>query len=293
MATIATLIPRVRQKIDERVFSTVGTAASSSSTITVTDGTDWDEGAVGEFQDNGEQFLVQSIAANVLTAKRGWNGTTAAAHSSIEVWRDPKFTYVNVEDAIEIAVKRLWPYAWKAVNDTVTPAPTTTVWYGINSLALGLIQAVQEYGANGEKLGFFGEPRQSSKRIQFEKNLNQTFVTDGTGVRFPDGFFSTTNNVLIKYAAAITGSTSDINDDGELPVADAVILGALAELLPNEEVDRVSHGEDVEQGRSIRPGARLQTGGYYEQRFRAALRELLIKHRETIPIMPMKRVRGY
>lgn len=293
MATVAQLIPRVRQKIDERVFSTVGTAASSSSTITVTDGTDWDEGAVGEFQDNGEQFLVQSIAANVLTAKRGWNGTTAAAHSSIEVWRDPKFTYVNVEAALNQAVRRLWPYAWKSVDDTVTPAPTTTVWYGVNSAALGLISALQLYGSSDQHIGVFGEKRQSGKRIQFERNLNQTFVTDGTGVRFPDGFFKSTNNVLIKYAAAITGSTSDISDDGELPVADAVILGALAELLPNEEIDRVSHGEDVEQARSIRPGARLQTGGYYEQRFRAALRELLIKHRETIPIMPMKRVRGY
>jgi hypothetical protein len=281
------LITRVRTYLDERPFVTTGSAASSSSVVAVTDGNDWEEGAIGEFQNNGEQFLVKSISSNDLTCVRGWNGTTAATQASGQVWRDPQYTYDNINKCLASAVRRLWPYAWKAVDDTITPSPELgTIWYDLAD-ALALINVVQQHGSDDASLGIYGDGR-NNRQVIFEKNLPTGLVASGTGLRFPTGFFSTDNVVRVKYAAAITG-TSDIEDDGELAVADAVIYGALGRLISGKELERVTMGEDQEVARSVRVGGRLSAGAYYERLFRKECEMLKLKHQKLIPIMPVKR----
>lgn len=284
------LIPRVRTYLDERPYVTTATAANgSTTTVSVTDGTDWQEGAILEFQDNGEQVLVMSIAANNLTVIRGWNGTTAAAHSSIQAWRDPQYTYDNISKCLASSVRRLWPYCWKATDDTITPDTSEPIqtWYDLASDALGLVNVVQLYGTSDLKAGIFGDGK-TQKQVVFERNLPTGLVASGVGLRFPSGFFHATNTVRVKYAAAITGTT-DIEDDGDLATADAVIFGALARLLSGKEIERVSSGEDLDPARSVRVGGRLSTGAYYERLFRKELESLHLNHKVQIPIMPVKR----
>lgn len=282
------LIPRVRTYLDERPFVTTATATTSgTTTVAVTDGTDWEEGAILEFQDNGEQVMVQSIAANNLTVVRGWNGTTAQSHSSIQAFRDPQYTYQNVSQCIDSAVRRLWPYAWKATDDTVTPLSDGTVWYDLAAGALALIEVNQRYGSSNQKLGTFGDGRES-RQVIFKVNMPTALVTSGVGVSFPDGFYHSSNTVNIKYAAYITGS-SDIEDTGDLAVTDAVIYGALARLISGKEAERVSGGEDVEASRSVRVGGRLSTGAYYGDLFRRELEALRLNHKKKIPLMPTRK----
>jgi hypothetical protein len=257
------LITRVRSFLDERPFVTTASAGSASSAVAVTDGTDWEEGAILEFQNNGEQCLVQSISANNLTCVRGWNGTTAATQAQGNAFRDPQYTYDNVLKAIQSAV-----------------------WYDLAD-ALALINVVQQYGFGDDSVGIFGDGRMN-RQVIFEKNLPTGLVASGTGLRFPGGFFHSSNTVRIKYAAAITG-TSDIEDDGELAVSDAVIYGALARLLTGKEAERVVQGEDQEVARSVRVGARLSAGAYYERLFRQELQALRLTHQRLIPIMPTRR----
>lgn len=290
--TIAALITRVRAALDTRPFTSTATLTSGADTVaTVTDGNDWEEGSIMEFWNNGgEQCLVQSVSGNDVTVVRGWNGTSAVTQTSQSVFRDPTFTYQQIERAITNAVADLWPHVWKTTNASIAPAPTTTVWYPLGDDCLGIVQAVQEYGANDEKLGFFGGGR-DERQIVFEKNLNQTFVTNDAGVRFPNGFFHPTNNVLVKYAAAITGTVSDIRDDGELDVATAVVYGALAKLLTDKETHRVAVGEDVEVARSVRVGGRMQASGYYDRLFQREKEKLFVQCKRLFPIMPIKRVK--
>jgi hypothetical protein len=280
------LVTRVRSFLDERPFVTTASAGSASSAVAVTDGTDWEEGAILEFQNNGEQCLVQSISANNLTCVRGWNGTTAATQAQGNAFRDPQYTYDNVLKSIQSAVRRLWPYCWKAVDDTITPLTDGTVWYDLAD-ALALINVVQQYGFGDDSVGIFGDGRMN-RQVIFEKNLPTGLVASGTGLRFPGGFFHASNTVRVKYAAAITG-TSDIEDDGELAVADAVIYGALARLLTGKEAERVVQGEDQEVARSVRVGARLSAGAYYERLFRQELQALRLTHQRLIPIMPTRK----
>ncbi len=283
----AALIPRVRSFLDERPFVTTASAASSSSVVAVTDGTDWEEGAILEFQNNGEQALVQSISVNNLTCVRGWNGTTAATQASGNAYRDPQYTYDNVDKALTAAISRLWPYCWKVTDDTITPLTDGTQWYDLAADAFGLVNVVQQYGSSSQSLGRYGDGM-TNRQVIFERNLPTALVASGVGVRFPNGFFHVSNTVRIKYATAITG-TSDIEDDGDMPVAEAVIMGALARLLVAKESERVVQGEDQEVARSIRVGARLSTSAYYERAFQKQLESLRLKHKIQIPIMPTRK----
>jgi hypothetical protein len=280
------LIPRVRRWLDERPFVDTGTAADSSTTsITVGDNADWAEGAIMEFQDNGEQCLVTSAAANPMTVVRGWNGTTAAAHSSIKVYRDPQYTYQNILDAIDTAIDKLFPYAYKVLTTTVTPAPTTTVWYDIaESDFIDLVAVEQVYGATNQKVGVFGD-KGSGKAVVLKRNMPASIApTDGIAVSFPYGFFDNTEDVTIKYRSWITGS-GDVEDDGRLPVARAVVYGAASVLLLGKEIERLGEGEDVEVARSVRPGSRTQAGLNFERLWRAALQDLKRKHEKRFPPM--------
>ena len=64
--------------------SGVGTALANDQALTVTDGTKF---AVGEVLLLGsERMLVVDLAGNVLTVKRGWDGTTLATHSGATVY---------------------------------------------------------------------------------------------------------------------------------------------------------------------------------------------------------------
>lgn len=283
------LIPRVRTYLDERPFVTTASAASASSVVAVTAGTDWEEGAILEFQNNGEQALVRSISSNDLTCVRGWNGTTAATQASGQGWRDPQYTYDNINKCLASAVRRLWPYAWKSSPDTITPDTVDPIqtWYDLDENALALINVAQRYGTSDLKLGIFGDGR-DARQVVFERNLPTGLVTSGVGLRFPQGFYHATNAVAVNFAAAITGTT-DIEDSGSLAVADAVIFGALGRLLSGKEADRVTLGEDQETARSVRVGARLSAGAYYERLFRKECESLRLNHQRIIPLMPVKR----
>lgn len=284
----AALIPRVRAYLDERPYVTTATAANASTTtVSVTDGTDWEEGAILEFQDNGEQCMVQTIAANNLTVVRGWNGTTAQTHTSIQAFRDPVFTYDNITKCIATGIQGLWPHAWKATDDSVTPLSDGTVWYDLAADAFGLIEVNQRYGTSNQKLGVFGDGR-DSRQVVMKRNMPAGLVASSVGIRFPGGFYHLTNTVNIKYATAITG-TSDIEDDGDLPVADTVVYGALARLLAGKEAERIGVGEDVEEARSIRVGGRTQVGAYYQRMYQEGKEMLKVLHDRQIPIMPVRR----
>lgn len=287
--SISDLITRVRSSLNERPFVSTATLTSAGDLIaTVTDGGDWEEGAIMEFQDNGEQCLVQSVSGNDVTVVRSWNGTTAQTHTSITVFRDPEFTYKSISDALTSSVNDLWPHAYKVVSDSIVPNPGVTVWYPLANDALGLIRVLQEYGTSGEKLGIFGGGR-GERQVVFETGLPASFTTNSVALRFPDGFYGTAN-LVVDYAAAITG-TSDIEDDGELNVATAVVYGALARLLADKEVGRVSLAEDSEAARSIRVGGRLSAASYYERACQREKEMLRIKHRQQHPIMPIRKVK--
>ena len=274
------LIPRVRNQLDDNPFATSGSASSASSVVAVTDGTDWEEGAIGEFSSDGEQWKVKSIVTNDLTCFRGWNGTTAATHTSSEtVYRDPIYGYKQISDALTVALNRLWPYAWKTESVSLTPS-ATTLWYDMTATCMAIIEANQIIGSSPADLRSFGI---DGKPFAFRRNLPAALVASGVGMRFAAGLWHATNTVNVTAAARITG-TSDIEDSTTLPVGDALVTGALGYLVGNKQIPRVSSMANRDEMATVSNTARLQTGVVYEQQFVQKLQMLRILHDQLYPI---------
>lgn len=277
------LIPRVRDLLEDRPFATKGSASSASSVVAVTDGTDWEEGAIGEFQSDGEQFKVISVSSNDLTCFRGWNGTTAATQAAATtIVRDPTFTYRQVNQALTAGLNRLWPYAWKTETVALTYS-ATTIWYNFapTGTPVGLVKVQQRYGASNEYIGYFG----SAGRRPFiiDNNLPTGLVAAGRGIRFPAGSYSQQDYSVI--AAVLITGTSDIEDTAELPVADTLVTGALGRLMNAKQVARTTQGINRDQATTISNLAPLQAGSVFEEQFVDALQMLRIKYRARYPLI--------
>lgn len=283
--SLATLVPRVRDLLSElgdQTWFTRGSAASASSVVAVTDGTDWEEGAVGEFQDDGEQFKVISVSVNDLTCFRGHAGTTGAIHAAnTAIVRDPNFSYNQINRGLTAAMQRLWPYVYKVTPTPVTPS-TTTFWYDLAATDMELLGARQEYGTTSIAVGEYAtrSRRPTNKKfIRFARELPTAAAASGVGVYFPDGFYHATNTVKVRTKALVTG-TSDIEDSTNLPVAEALIIGTLPRLLVDTQFKRLIYGVNLQQAMQISTLGPLQAASVYEQQFQTMLFHLKLKHDE-------------
>jgi hypothetical protein len=277
------LINRVRDSLEDFPFATQGSASTATSVVAVTDGTDWEEGAIGEFQDDGEQFKVISVSANNLTAFRGWNGTTGASHAaSTTIIRDPTFSYRQVNQALSWTLNRLWPYAWKSETVTLTYDATET-WYNFapTGTPVGIIAIQQRHGGSQEFVSRFGVD--GGKPFLYRNDLPTGLVTSGRGIRFPAGYYSD-QNIEVRTAVLITG-TSDIEDTAELPVADTMVLGAVAHLMRGKQVRRSTQGINRDEATTVSNLAPLQAHVVFEEQFADALQMLRIKHEMRYPLI--------
>src|SRR4030042_1156562 len=80
------LIQDIRDVLNDEPWETTSTTTGTGATVAVPDGTKGAAGDVLEWPDTGtvggEQALVLSVSSNDLTTDRGFNGTTAEAHTS-------------------------------------------------------------------------------------------------------------------------------------------------------------------------------------------------------------------
>ena len=288
--SISALIPRVRDLTADRPSETTSTTTTTSTTVAVPDGTLWSEGDIGEWQTGtvgGEQFLVQSVAVNNLTVVRGYAGTTAETHTSGDrVVKNPVYTYRQITQALTEYVNELWPFVYKTASINLTPS-TTTVWYNLNALTIGIVSAVQQYGSSGQYLGRFG--LRGNKPFEVDYNIPAALCASGRGMRFPSGIYDASNTILVTDMRAITG-TSDIEDSGQFPVGDCLIHLAAGRLLQALEIRRVSAGQPADTAASVSTGARLQTGAWYANLGKQKLELLKQKYEMFYQPVRMRRV---
>ena len=106
MAALADIVQRVKENLygafpTEAPFVTTLAAShdDSETGITVLDDEQWEINDIGENASTNEQWIVLAKAgSDVLTVKRGWNGTTAAASSGSDdvILQNPRFTYQKI-----------------------------------------------------------------------------------------------------------------------------------------------------------------------------------------------------
>lgn len=269
------LVQRVRDLLHDNPYETTSTTTTTSTTVAVVDGTRWDEGNVGEWQTGSvgyEQFRVTSVSSNNLTVTRGYNGTTAESHSSGDrVIKDPLFTGRQVQQALAAAVRELWPAVYTVGTVTLSGYAAGVVWHELSALSLDVVKVQQAYGAADDHIGIYGFG--TSRPFVVDFNLPTSISSTGAGIRFPAGLFDADNDIFITDKRVITG-TSDIEDSGNLPVGECVVMGACARLLQAGELRRVAFGENLDIANSVGTGARLQVGAWYDNQF-STMREVL------------------
>lgn len=266
------MVRRVRDILGEDIkWQTLATAGSGAdTTIDVTDGTDWNEGSILEWEADGDQAYVQSVAANVLTVIRSVNGTTGASHAATAATKDPLYPFIKVSDAIDATIQTLWPWAWKTTEVSISPL-TTKIYYDLANEAIDLVRAFQEDGSTPPVAQYFGS-KGSLKPIALNRNANSlTGVTTDVAVSFPNSTFST-STVYVQYRSLITDTvaTGSYSDLTEGAVTEAVCWGAAARLVKTQSAARMRN--DARQWNSSVDLQQVnETADFYYAEFRRLL----------------------
>jgi hypothetical protein len=135
----STLVTRVRRRIRDfpDIDSLSTSVGSGGSTVTVTG----DASLYRQRQRidiDSETLLVTGAATGQnVPVRRGTYGSVAASHSAgAIVLVDPKFTTVEILDAINAGLENLWPHFYRQVSDTTSIVPDgTTYEYAVPTVA--------------------------------------------------------------------------------------------------------------------------------------------------------------
>lgn len=283
----STMVRRVRDLLGEDVrWQTLATASSGGdTTIDVTDGTDWNEGSLLEWQEDGDQAYVQSVSSNTLTVIRSVNGTTGAPHTATAATKDPIYPYIKVSDAIDATIQTLWPWAWKVVEASITPS-SSSLYYNLGNDVVDLVRAWQEDTNTPVNANYFGT-KNSLRPISFQKSANSfTGITTDYVVFFPNGYFDQTNSIYVQYRALVTDTLngSDYSDLTEGALTEAICWGAASRLVKTQTAARIRN--DARQwNSSVDLEAISQTSDFFYAEFRRLLMDQYDQLMRTSPPM--------
>lgn len=272
----ATLIQRIRTRLNDNPFQTACTEAmdASETGLDVASTTKFDVGDIVEFQDDGEQCLVTALASSTeLTVVRGFNGTTAATHSSgVLTAKNPVFSYLQIEGAIAETLRDLWPHCYKEVNYSITPV-IGQKWYELDDAADNTCTAVelstvtQIYGATGqERIMYYGARRTGAYPVNLEFNVPSSLSGSTVAVYLPY-LRHTTNTINVNAIAKLTatvsnGNYSDLTDGVEV---DCVMYLAMSKLVAWTDISRATQEDVSMSDESVRPLVRTQLAAALER----------------------------
>ena len=284
-----TVVDRVRRVLNDRAWETTSTTATTSPTVAVPDGTQWTTGDILEWTysstGTGERALVRSVSSNDLTTLRGYGAVAAAAHTSGDrVLKNPTFFYDDIVESIDEVLNGLYPNAWKAITQTVTP-DSSAKWIdsGLSAAELDSLidfsSAVQVY--NTDDLGVYGPHHR--RRIQVRRNMPTGTWASGVAVRFPDGYYSSSATITMtfrgKITDTVTGSNYDDLDDGN-SLAEAVVWLAASRCMFKKET---THEDDLGHTVAAQDGAFFESKGMeYLMRYRQQLMIEVPRHPDAV-----------
>lgn len=274
------LVQRVRDLLNDRPSTQTSTTTDTSATVTVSDGSSWSAGDVGEFQGGTvgyEQFLVTADpVGNDLTTIRGYGGTTAEGHNSgVQVVQNPTFFGRQVTQALNDGIRGLWPYVYRTEDIDVTPV-VGQLWYDVTAPdddALGIVSVTQIYGVS-PGINFFSY--QEKHGLRFDPEAHTDVVTSGQGLFLPY-LADPSGAIIVKIMEAVTGD-NDIEDNGLFPVGDCLVYLAAGRLTGATEIPRVAQGGDLESSTTVGTGARTQAGLSFGDIGRIKLQQLGITY---------------
>lgn len=212
------------------------TSTSSMFTVEATDSIAEGVAEIGTEQVYVKGFDSQSNVATIAPDGRGWNGTTAAAHTTnSRMTLEPRFPRKNVEAAINRTIARSFPTIWATarVNLTVNASVAT---YALPSTTQAVSMVTTEtFGPSGMWIPITDHT--------FDGHADTTAYPTGKTVTIPGGIWPgrTVQVTIRKTPSALTSLSLDFTDSGLQDSAKAAIrLGTLADLLRTSDPVRLS-----------------------------------------------------
>lgn len=237
-----------------------GAIDGSTPTVVVDDGTLVTGGNIIEFAD-GEQCLVESVATNTLTVKRGWNNTTGAAHSDNATFNiDPRFTINETDKLISRLLKQLDGYG---IFQLATGSDTLVA--GTDFYNPALTDVFQEQGV----LAVYYWQSQTSVPMALPFKWISGMDTAGSlgeGILlFNWGELKSGDTIYLTFAQSLSNQTSVPDSVGEI-----LVLGTVARSLIDTMGPR-THDPGKLTDRTVQPGQGGRDSLHYQREYQRAL----------------------
>lgn len=281
MTTLEDLRQRVRSQLmgfsrDQQQVSELAAPMTDTDTTFTLDATSARNISRGLVEIGDELILVKSIdfTTNVATVIGGVNGraqgaTTAAAHSTQDlVTMSPSVPRIRMTEAINQTILAMYPMIPTFATTEITklapvfeyqmPADTDQIWY-IVSDTVGPTQV--HYPSPRWRYN----PMAPTDDFPTGKSIQLLdFVTPGRAIRI----------VYVKAPTTLTLATDLLTSTGfDDRMAEAVVWGALARLIPSYEAARLQQlaVEGTERANLVPATAATKTAAYYESLFQQAV----------------------
>ena len=247
MSTLDQIVTKTKSKLMGAVgrdkINTLATTCNSSTTsivLTYTPGAEIVAGVIIEI--DYEQMMVVSNATVTLTVIRGWNGTTAASHtSSTVVYVEPRFPRQAILDEA-ISELRALPQTIFTTETVVLTFSSTTNRVDLTG-ATGTVYRV----IHADRANFEGQSYPGFKpTLKIIRNADPTAFPSGYAVAIDEGLsYGQVATVRVVYAKCLAtttlSSSTDLQSTVGLPITaeDIIAFGAASRLLYDKEALRL------------------------------------------------------
>jgi len=269
MATQANLRTRIRgnlygQSPVEDVFaSTLGAAIADTSTtsVTVTDGTFWSVSDILEVDETGEQLYVTAVATNTLTVIRGFNDTTkAAATDGGIVWKNPRFSIAQIDRGIAVALDAFELWGVHAFNQGTITISALKQYYELSDTDISPTYGVLSV--------FYPETNTQIpiplpfRNAYFHLGTGPSVYSEGQGIHLlSSGDLAAGDPAYYVYAQKL----SDVANLSDLQ-SDILVLGATAIIL-GKAIIPFTQDPGARTNRSIQGGQVVRDGRFYQSEY--------------------------
>jgi len=276
----ATLIKKIRALLNDNPYLDACTEDmdTTETGLDVTATSKYNVGDVVEFQDDGEQCLVTALASSTtLTVIRNHNlsvtvtaGTGTVHSTGALIAKRPVFSYVQIVDAISSSIDGLWPYVWKKVSVNITPVAGQRFYEldeGTDTYTGLEISSVVQATTDATPKPFWYGTRRTSYPYRMHFSVPTSIAGSGVAIEIPF-LRNATNAITVNALARITDTvaTSNYSDLTGGYQALCVTYYAVARLVSETGITRVTQEDVSMSDESVRPGVREQVAADWERK---------------------------
>ena len=261
MTTTATVIDRtLRQLLSgtvearNKLASTINSSATSVTTTYALESL-----RAGQvFEIDSEMFYIweADTASKTLTVQRGYNGTTAAAHTSgAMVTASPRFPRAQVLEAINDELMDL-----SSPMHGLFQVKTLDYTYNGTDRMVNLTGVTSMIDLLGVSVRYLNDDYPVARKVKLVRDLPTDDFASGLAIKFDQNVYP--GRLRIVYKAAYSGTTSESTDINttcgvQESITDIVTIGTQIRLMSPREIKRnftESQG-DTRRAEEVGPGA--------------------------------------